>query len=771
MPRIPRLLFADQVNLERLRIEAMLPDNFLHVSSTYLEDTTEEEFKKALHNNTIVALPPNLLNGDINEQLTPGARDRYRKNLRERVKATHVIKLFVLNKQTNTNWLTELTDFCNDLNPEDTVVEWKVTCILILEDHTTDKFEQQLNDYEKLKEKNGLRKLYLMTETLEPGAGEIVHARFVWPLAVAKLLTFLGNAEDDKNDSCGIWAWRGTNIGPEINDTEVERTRSKTMRQTIFGDASSFQDIELMPDPGKLTADPVLFGSKEIADLIENKIQVGFSYEIETLGTSSEPNQESQIIRSVLDVSQTTEGGALLNAGWNTEIEKYRVGLLNAEATHLFQTAQSDNSTKQLQHIIKYAHSNSHNINNIISLTTSNATLGGKHRASLNTLDTNRRTNQAGSVEIYMAEAELQRAIDRHNSLPERLTLAFLTILFVAGLWSAITKAFWVIEPFWTGIISLTLFTAVVLGCFAGAYIPFIVEKKKLIAARVVLNKWAVDDFNKRKQDAIFSKKILTPATEKDKEIDQSSAIKRAKSLCERLKYILEQAIEEGQVPTIRLRSLYNNLVPDEDKNLYNEDRREYEKSATLEIPVYRNITDTKKGFDTDNNSAATLADASELDASDKNIIATRWEDTWSLLCKLDPDNLGHFPYSSSLPILRKFATEFRNDIWNQVIEERIKHVDASQVKKNVENIFKSKKLLSVSVIDAPTLKSTIFYRGKDDKSKSYAAALVVAKNETPNEDDAKKLLVPDSKLMTMVMVYQECQIEFKGDNFKAFGI
>jgi len=768
MPRIPRLLFAEQVNLERLRIEAMLPDNFLHVSTTYLEDTTEEEFKEALQNNTIVALPPNLLNGDIDEQLTPGARDRYRKNLRERVKATHVIKLFVLNKQTNTNWLTELTDFCNGLNPEDTNVEWKVTCILILEDHATDKFEQQLNDYEKLKEKNGLRKLYLMTETLEPGGGEIVHARFVWPLAVAKLLTFLGNNEDDKNDSCGIWAWRGTNIGPEINDTEVERTRSKTMRQTIFGDASSFQDIKLMPDPGKLTADPVLFGSKENADLIENKIQTGVSYEIQTLGTSSEPNQESQVIRSVLDVSQTTEGGALLTAGWNTEIEKYRVDLLNGEATHLFQTAQSDNSTKQLQHIIKYAHSNSHNINNIISLTTPTATFGEKHRVSLNTLDTNRRTNQADSVEIYMAEAELQRALDRHNSLPERLTLAFLTILFVTGLWSAITKAFWVIEPVWTGIISLTLFTAVVLGCFAGACIPFIVEKKKLDAARVAINKWAADDFNKRKQDAIFSKNILMPATEKDKKIDQSSAIKRAKSLCERLKYILEQAIEEGQVPTIRLRSLYNNLVPDEDKNLYNEDRREYEKSATFKIPV---LPVTPKEGDTDNNSAATLADRNERDASNKNNLATRWENTWSLLCKLDPDNLGHFPYSSSLPILRKFATEFRNDIWNQIIEEKIKHVSDLQEKENVNDILKSNKLLSVSVIGAPTLNSTIFYRGNDVKSKSYAAAMVVAKNEQPKENEEEKLPVSDSKLMTMVMVYQECQIQFKSDSFKAFGI
>lgn len=704
MSRIPRLLFAEQVNLERLRIEAMLPDNFLHVSTTYLEDTTEEAFKEALQNNTIVALPPNLLDGDINEQLTPGARDRYRKNLREHVKATHVIKLFVLNKLTNTNWLTELTDFCKCLNQEDTAVKWAVTCILILEDHPPTNFEEQLKKFEGQINKNGLQKIYLMTETLKPGTGEIVHARFVWPLAVAKLLTFLGNV-DEKVVTCGIWAWCGTNIGPEINDTEVESKRSKSMRQTIFGDASSFQDIELIPDPGKLTADPVLFGSKENADLIENKIQSGISYEIQTLGTSSEPNQESRIIRSVLDVSQTTEGGTLLTAGWNTEIEKYRVGLLNGEATHLFQTAQSDNSTKQLQHIIKNVHSNSHNINNIISLTIQPATSLEKHRISLNTLDTNRRTNQADSVEIYMAEAELQRALDRHNSLLERFTLAFLTILFVAGLWSAITKAFWEIEPFWTGIISLSLFIAVVLGCFAGAYIPFIIEKKKLDAARFEINKWAADDFNKRKQDAIFSKIILAPATEKDKKIDQCSAIKRAKNLCERLKYILEQAIEEGQVPTIRLRSLYNNLVPDEDKNLYNEDRREYEKSATFKIPVNTNTID------------ATLAEKNERNSSDKNVIATKWKDTWSLLCKLDPDNLGHFPYSSSLPILRKFATEFRNEIWNQVIEEKIEHVDdLKETKAYEDGILNSIKLLSVSVIDMPTLNSTIFFRGTDKK-------------------------------------------------------
>ena len=380
---------------------------------------------------------------------------------------------------------------------------------------------------------------------------------------------------------------------------------------------------------------------------------------------------------------------------------------------------------------------------------------------NLNTLDTNRRTNQADSVEIYMAEAELQRALDRHNSLPERLTLAFLTILFVAGLWSAITKAFWMIEPVWTGIISLTLFTAVVLGCFAGAYIPFIVEKKKLEAARVAINKWAADDFNKRKQDAIFSKKILTPATEKDKKIDQSSAIKRAKSLCERLKFILEQAIEEGQVPTIRLRSLYNNLVSDEDKNLYNEDRREYEKSATSKIPAHPNIPEAKEDGNTDNNAAVTLAD--------KNILATKWKDTWSLLCKLDPDNLGHFPYSSSLPILRKFATEFRNDIWNQVIEERIKHVGELQVE-TVKDILKAQKLLSVSVKGRPTLESTIFYRGKkeDIQNKSYKAAVVF--NKDVDKAEPPKSPIEDPILMTMVMVYQECQIQFKNGSFKAFG-
>ena len=162
-------------------------------------------------------------------------------------------------------------------------------------------------------------------------------------------------------------------------------------------------------------------------------------------------------------------------------------------------------------------------------------------------------------------------------------------------------------------------------------------------------------------------------------------------------------------------------------------------------------------------------ADRSALDASDNNILATKWKYAWSLLCKLDPDNLGHFPYSSSLPILRKFATEFRNDIWNQIIEERIRYVDNSQVKV-VKNIFKSHKLLSVNVIDAPTLKPIIFYRGKDDKSKSYAAAIIVAKNEHPKENEEKKLLVSDSKLMTMVMVYQECQIQFKSGSFKAFG-
>jgi len=770
MRRIPRLLFAEQINLERLRIEAMLPDNFLHVSTTYLEDTTEEEFKEALQNNTIVALPPNLLDGDIKEELTPEARDRYRKNLLERVRATHVIKLFVLNKQSNHNWLDELTNFCKNLNPENTTADWIVTCILILEDHPPANFEEQLKIFEGPGKKNGLRKLYVMTETLEPGTGEIVHARFVWPLAVAKLLTFLGNVDENVQDnSCSIWAWRGINIGPEINDTEVELTRSKSMRQTIFGDASSFQDINLMPDSGKLTADPVLFGSKENADLIENKIQSGASYEIQTLGTSSEPNQESQVIRSVLDVSQTTEGGALLSAGWNTEIENYRVGLLNSEATHLFHTAQSDNSTKQLQHIIKYAHSNSHNINNIISLTTPTVTTEIKHRDSLIKLDTNRLTNQADSVEIFMAEKELERALKRHNSSTERFLIAFLTILFIGGLWSAITKTFWSIEtvPLWMIFISLAFFSAVVLGCFAGAYIPFIIEKKKLDVARDAIHKWATNDFNKRKQDAIFSKIILTPATEKDKKIDQFSAVKSARLLCERIKYILEQAIEEGQVPTIRLRSLYNNLVPDEDKNLYNEDRREYEKSATFEIPV-RPVT-PKEG-DTDNNSAATLADRNERDASDKNNLATRWENTWSLLCKLDPDNLGHFPYSSSLSILRKFATEFRNDIWNQIIEERIEHVGDLQEKENVNDILKGIKLLSVSVIGAPTLNPTIFYRGKDDKCKSFASALVVAKNENQNEDDAKKLLLPDSKLMTMVMVYHECQIQFENGSFKAFG-
>jgi hypothetical protein len=764
MRRIPRLLFAEQINLERLRIEAMLPDNFLHVSTTYLEDTTEEEFKEALQNNTIVALPPNLLDGDIKEELTPGARDRYRKNLRERIRATHVIKLFVLNKKSTTNWFDELTKLCKDLNPENTAVEWAVTCILIVEDRLPDNFEKQLDDLLKLKEKNGLRKLYLMTETLEPGAGEIVHARFVWPLAVAKLLTFLGNVEekDNENDSCSILAWRGINFGPEINDTEVELTRSKMMHQTIFGDASSFQNIELMPDPGKMTADPVLFGSKENADVIEKIIQSGVA--------SSEPRQESQSIRDVLDVSQTTEGGALLTAGWNTEVEKYRVGLLNGEATHLFQTAQSDNSTKQLQHIIKYAHSNSHNINNIISLTTPTVVTEIKHRDSLIKLDTNRLTNQADSVEIFMAEKELERALKRHTSPTERFLIAFLTILFVGGLWSAITKAFWSIEPVNMIFISLTFFSAVVLGCFAGAYIPFIVEKKKLDAARDAIHKWATDDFNKRKQDAIFSKIILTPATEKDKRIDQFSAVKRARLLCERVKYILEQAIEEGQVPTIRLRSLYNNLVPDEDKNLYNEDRREYEKSATFEIPVHLSTADTKNNGDANNNPAASLADKKEVEVSDINVLATKWKETWSLLCKLDPDNLGHFPYSKSLAILRKFATEFRNDIWNQVIEDRIKHVGDLQLEVNAKDILDSRKLLSVSVSGKPELKSKIFYRGIKDKSKSYDAALVVAGNENKDEVETKKLLIADSKLMTMVMIYQECRIQFKSGRFEAFG-
>ena len=85
-PEPPRLLFAEIADLNRLQTEAELPDSFLVVSQVALEDTPLRDFRESLKKHAVVALPTRLFSGFIDEPLRKENIEKYRTDLRERVK-------------------------------------------------------------------------------------------------------------------------------------------------------------------------------------------------------------------------------------------------------------------------------------------------------------------------------------------------------------------------------------------------------------------------------------------------------------------------------------------------------------------------------------------------------------------------------------------------------------------------------------------------------------------------------------------------------------
>ena len=118
-PEPPRLLFAEIADLHRLQTEAELPDSFLVVSQVALEDTPLRDFRESLDKHAVVALPSRLFSGFIDEPLRKENIEKYRTDLRERVKGCIPIYLRIVSGADSVTKLEkELLDFHAQVNPK-----------------------------------------------------------------------------------------------------------------------------------------------------------------------------------------------------------------------------------------------------------------------------------------------------------------------------------------------------------------------------------------------------------------------------------------------------------------------------------------------------------------------------------------------------------------------------------------------------------------------------------------------------------------------------
>lgn len=675
--RAPCILFAEREDLMRLRVEAMLPDGMLYVYDRSLEETASAEFDDILKNHAIVALPRELFQQDLyeNDLLTAESRTRYQKNLRQKLYASQAVRLVILDSgsgsvnqshglmhgnitplpdENNTHvikWPDRIKELCDLINPPGRTNHASITCILICPNSL------QLNttkEIESIRKFSGLKSIYVMTDQLRPfdDAKRLVFSRFIWPLAVGRLLARIAYGPSPiQVPKARVLAWRALDFGPKINDEDVEKYRLNTTRHVMLEpqlwiDPTEKDDTSKQQTStrvGRLSAPEqtnpqILHGTVKAREAAENDIQKIDHDELNALS---------------LAIKQLGE------PTWVNLVNELGLSMSHAHTFSVASSVQSAEVKKGISSHFLKVHQNPAYINNIIRLVQTSEPRHNtvSQRETLQNMHEARFSVRSLKIDVACAINERDKARSRFVSLPRRLAMSGFPLLFIGGLWFVMTKK--IVPEGWRIIGFVVVLLAAGLGGALGALLPWWLERKRLHLADKASKDYKKQGFQaSEKWVNEGPKQLIVRAIENRVDRNEHLVISRVILLAKRLLWIIERAINDAVVPTVRDRKLLSLNHEDQDQMLEAEDKREYLDAATVSLEHFENIS-------RDGNA--------ELQArlnSDRNTLAQTFLIQWKDLCHThDPYVMGHLPYNKLRPKLLLSAIEIRNTIYETYME------------------------------------------------------------------------------------------------------
>lgn len=704
-PEPPRLLFAEIADLNRLQTEAELPDSFLVVSQVALEDTPLRDFRESLKKHAVVALPTRLFSGFIDEPLRKENIEKYRTDLRERVKGCIPIFLRIVSGADSVTKLEkELLDFHDQVRPKQGATTPRAY-ILVL----TCKLTPELGDLiQKIKD-TLQAPVYLMTETLEAGNGTVVRAEFVWPLAVADLLIRLAYFEVEPGAS--LLAWHSISYGPKPNDEEVEDLRRKFSEDILLPASVDKPEEERFPNPSP----------QEFFEDTEN----------EAIRRNSNKNLEEitagQNLREwMLDALREKDGVGCLDQsssetenvkhqrGWEHDTHLFGERLAKARRDYLNSSVDDGLISSQLQKIFLEVQKDPKNIRKYaqesipatISTPSAPEQIPDSHRKSLCDLEKSRIKSRNRNVGAVLGAEERDKAYDRFLGPLQRSLFATIAVMSSIISYSMLAKTladneirFFIIGVF-------VLFSALV-GAAVGIFVPWLQERALLENAAKMLHLEHAQAREERLSIGKIDSRAVVDLGESSRLLNSNTiALQTARRLCKRIIFIIEKAIENAKVPSIQDRENKTQVESDELENLSASDRDEFrieshknysDESSKKEVSQ-NTILDRVRNHLKANNSIKSIAIPVRPEKSgriaitnlaiERMIHAQEWTSAWNQICnELDPKWRGHFPYERLFPIALNYAVRIRISIWKELAEEKFNQFNDDSKNKLVKEL------------------------------------------------------------------------------------
>lgn len=709
-PEPPRLLFAEIADLNRLQTEAELPDSFLVVSQVALEDTPLRDFRESLEKHAVVALPTRLFSGFIDEPLRKENIEKYRTDLRERVKGCIPIFLRIVSGADSVTKLEkELLDFHDQVSPKQGTTTPRAY-ILVL----TCKLTPELGALiQKIKD-TLQAPVYLMTETLEAGNGTVVRAEFVWPLAVADLLIRLAYSKVEPGAS--LLAWHSISYGPKPNDEEVEDLRRKFSEDILLPASVDKPKEERIPNPPPQE----FFEDTENEALRRNpnrnleEITAGQNLREWMLDALREKDGVG-----CLDQSSSETENVKHQRGWEHDTHLFGERLAKARRDYLNSSVDDGLISSRLQEIFLEVQSDPKNIRKYaqesipatISTPSAPEQIPDSHRKSLCDLEKSRIKSRNRNVGAVLGAEERDKAYDRFLGPLQRSLFATIAVMSSIISYSMLAKTladneiqFFIIGVF-------VLFSALG-GAAVGIFVPWLQERALLENAAKMLHLEHAQAREERLSIGKIDSRAVVDLGESSRLLNSNTiALQTARRLCKRIIFIIEKAIENAKVPSIQDRENKTQGESDELENLSASDRDEFRieshkgggvnpdkpyhsKTPENVLKTIEGVRNHLKGNDNFKSIAIPVrpekSDRIAITnlAIDRMIHAQDWTSVWNQICiELDPKWRGHFPYERLFPIALNYAVRIRISIWKELAEEKFNQFDDDSKNKLVNEL------------------------------------------------------------------------------------
>jgi len=638
----------------RLRVEAMLPDGMLYVYDRSLEETASAEFDEILWKHAIVALPRELFqqDPDENEPLSADSRTRYQANLRQKLNSSQAVRLVILDSgSASATWTDRIRELYNLINPPGRMDHASISCILVCPDSLQKNTVEQI---ELIRNFSGLKSIYVMTDQLRPfdDAKRLVFSRFIWPLAVGRLLARIAyGPRPTEVPKARVLAWRALDFGPKIKDEDVEKCRLETTRNVML--------------------EPQVW-----VDLVENLDSATNQTKTQTAKLSSPEQAKTQVIYGTARANEAAEhntqiidpneldalGLAIKELGeptWVKLANELGQSMSRSHTSSMISSQQLDAVKEGISaHFLK-VHQNPAYINNILNLVQTSEPRNNNvsQRETLQKMYEARFVVRSLKIDATCAIHERDKARGRFVSLPRRLAMSGLPLLFIGALWFVMTKK--IVPEGSRALGFIVVMFAAGFGGFLGALLPWWLERNQIRMADKVCADYKKQGFQaSEKWISEGPQQLINRAIENRVDRNEHLVTSRVILLAKRLRWIIDRAIEDAEIPTVRDRKIISANHQDQDRMLEAEDKREYLDAATVSINHGDNI------------SRDANAELQERLSSDRNTLAITFLRTWKELCTTnDPYATGHLPYNKLRPKLLLSAIEIRNTIYETYME------------------------------------------------------------------------------------------------------